>query len=62
MLCVAGVAEKLRLATKDPSTSHAAEHFEENPLELLPKDTVDDEVDRTVDGDEEVIGLGEGMV
>ena len=43
-------------------TSHAAEHFEENPLELLPKDTVDDEVDRTVDGDEEIISLGEGMI
>ena len=47
---------------KGASTSHAAEHFEENPLELFPKDTVDDKVDRTVDGDEEVIGLSEGMI
>ena len=28
----------------------------------MPKDTVDDEVDRTVYGDKEVIGLGEGMI
>ena len=34
---------------------------EEDPLELLPKDAVDDEVHRAVHGDEEVGGLGEGQ-
>ena len=56
---------------------HVAHQLSEDPLEpersdgkkedeevhqLLSKDAVDDEVDRTVDSDQEVVCLGEGVV
>ena len=40
---------------------HRAQALQEDPLDLLPKDAVDDEVHRAVHGDEEVGGLGEGQ-
>ena len=36
--------------------------MEEDSFELLSEDAVDDEIDRTVDGDEKIIHLCERMI
>ena len=43
------------------STNEGAENTGELPLELVTKDTVDDEVDGTIEGDEEVVSLCESV-
>ena len=43
------------------STNEGAENTGERPLELVTKDTVDDEVDGTIEGDEEVVSLCESV-
>ena len=62
MMSIGGVSKQLRLSWQVASACQAAEHLEENPLELLAKDAVDDEVNRTVDGDKKVVCLCERMV
>ena len=39
------------------STNKGAENTGEHPLELVTEDTVDDKVDGTVEGDEEIVSL-----
>ena len=43
------------------STNEGAENTGEHPLELVTEDTVDDEVDGTVEGDEEIVSLCQRM-
>ena len=42
-------------------SNDGAADLDEDSLEFLSKDAIDDEIDRTVDGDEQVGGLGERM-
>ena len=43
------------------STNEGAENTGKHPLELVAEDTVDDEVDGTVEGDEEIVSLCQRM-
>ena len=42
--------------------NEGAEEAGHHPLELVPEDAVDDEVDGAVDRHQEVVGLREGVV
>ena len=45
-----------------PAPHQTAQQTKEDPLELVSEDAVDDEVDGAVDGDQQVVGLGQGVV
>ena len=44
------------------STNEGAENTAEHPSELVTEDTVDDKVDRTVEGDHEIVSLRQSVV
>ena len=44
------------------STNEGAENTAEHPSKLVTEDTVDDKVDRTVEGDHEIVSLRQSVV
>ena len=56
------VSDNVQMLASMLSANQGAEKLGQHPLELVTEDAVDDEVDRTVDGDQEIVGLGESVV
>ena len=57
-----GISDEVMILAGMLPAYEGAEEAGDHPLELVPEDAVDDEVDGAVDCHQEVVGLCEGVV